>query len=388
MQNTMGGNMDIFKTLEKYESRSMHGQLPVVWSKAKNDTIWDINGKKYIDFTSGVGVACAGHNNPRVMAAIWAEDLYFSYTYPTENRAKYLEALCVYTGFDKAFLVSAGTQAAESACRLMRLYGMKTGRKVILSIKGSTHGKTALSQRLKHEDYDWTCINEGVKELKDENSITKDVCGVIIETYEGWSAKFHDKTFIQNVVEICKARDIIVCFDEIQAGFGRTGTFFGYKHYDIPEPDLICVGKGITSGVPCAGVLGRRDILDLPEPGSMTSSHSANPLACTAGLANLQEIQRILPFVSDKSKIMFDFLDSKFGKKYIVNGKGMVAGIITPTTDFATAVAVEAMNMGLLVIKTDRPSIKIMPPLTIELENLNSGLDILEECISSIERKI
>ena len=379
--------MDIFETLEKYEARSMHGQLPVVWSKAKNDIVWDINGKQYIDFTSGVGVACAGHNNPRVMAAIWSSDLYFSYTYPTEIRAKYLEELCTYTGFDKAFLVSAGTQAAESACRLMRLYGMKTGRKTILSIKGSTHGKTALSQRLKHEDYDWTCINDGIKELKDENSITKDVCGVIIETYEGWSAKFHDKTFIQNVVEICKERDIVVCFDEIQAGFGRTGTFFGYQHYDIPRPDLVCVGKGITSGVPCAGVLGRRDILDLPEPGSMTSSHSANPLACAAGLANLHEIRRILPFIKYKSDELFTFLTSKFGKKYTVNVKGMVAGIITPTTEFASAVAVEAMNQGLLVIKTDRPSIKIMPPLTIEMGNLDIGLSILEKCIVTVEEK-
>jgi 4-aminobutyrate aminotransferase-like enzyme len=148
------------------------------------------------------------------------------------------------------------------------------------------------------------------------------------------------------------------------------------------------VGKGITSGVPCAGVLGRRDILDLPEPGSMTSSHSANPLACAAGLANLHEIRRILPFIKYKSDELFNFLTSKFGKKYTVNVKGMVAGIITPTTEFASAVAVEAMNQGLLVIKTDRPSIKIMPPLTIEMGNLDIGLSILEKCITTVEEKI
>lgn len=385
MPNTMEENMDIFKTLEKYESRSMHGQLPVIWKKAKNDIIWDINGKRYIDFTSGVGVACAGHNNPRILMAIRNTDLYYTYTFPTEIRAKYLEKLCTYTGFDKAFLVSSGTQAAEAACRLMRLYGLKSGRKTILSIKGSTHGKTALSQRLKHEDYDWTCINDGIAELKDIASLTSDVCGVIIETYEGWSARFHDKEFIQDVVETCKRHNIVICFDEIQGGFGRTGKFFAYEHYDILKPDLVCVGKGITSGVPLAGVLGRRDIMDLPEPGSMTSSHSANPLACTAGLVNLYEIDKILPSVPDKSDIIFDFLNSKFQKKFVINGKGLVAGIMVPSTKFATTVCIEAMNRGLLLIKTDRPSIKIMPPLTIEIKNLKRGLEILKQSILKIE---
>lgn len=378
--------MDILKTLEKYEARSMHGQLPVIWKKAQGCFIWDINNKKYIDFTSGVGVACAGHNNPKVMKAIKKSNLYFTYTFPTEIRAKYLKKLCDTTGFDKAFLVSSGTQAVEAACRLMRLYGLKTGRKTILSTKGSTHGKTALSQRLKHEDYEWTCINEGVAELK-STALSSDVCGVIIETYEGWSAKFHDKEFICKVTEVCKERDIIICFDEIQAGFGRTGLFFGYEHYDISKPDLVCIGKGISSGVPLAGVLGRKDILDLPEPGSMTSSHSANPLACTAGLANLYEIERILPSVKRKREVLFNFLNSNWLSKYVINGKGLVAAIMTPSVEFANKVCFEAMKRGLLLIKTDRTSIKIMPPLIISEKILLKGLNILKKSIGMIENR-
>lgn len=382
--------MDILETLDKYESRSMHGQLPVVWKKARGFHVWDINNKRYIDFTSGVGVACAGHNNPKINKAIRKSNLYYTYTFPTEIRAKYLKELCETTGFDKAFLVSSGTQAAEAACRLMRLYGMgkDKNKNVICSFQGAVHGKTALSQRLKWEDYDWTCIDRGVRQLIEGDMLNAgEVCGLMIESYLGWCAKFHNKQYIQDLVSWARSNDVLVCFDEIQAGFGRTGTMFGYEHYDIPKPDLICVGKGISCGVPLAGVLGKRELLDIPEPGSMTSSHSANPLACTAGLANIYEIKRILPKVAAKSKILFDFLRSERFSKYTINGTGMVAAIMTPTVDFASKVCVEAMNRGLLLIKTDRTSIKIMPPLVITEKALLEGLGMLEESIRAVENE-
>jgi 4-aminobutyrate aminotransferase-like enzyme len=384
--------MDILKTLHKYESRSMHGQLPVVWKKAEGHHIWDINGKKYIDFTSGVGVACAGHNNPRINRAIRKAPLFYTYTFPTEIRAKYIKELCKSTGFDKAFLVSSGTQAVEAACRLMRLYGLNKSknRNLICSFKGAVHGKTALSQRLKWEDYKWTCINDGVRLLSEGEFPLKDskkICGLLIETYEGWSAKFHDKKYISELVKWAKREDIVVCFDEVQAGFGRTGKMFGFQHYNISRPDLICIGKGISCGVPMSGVLGRRDILDIPEPGSMTSSHSANPLACTAGYENLFEIRRILPTVGGKSKILFDLMKAEPFSRYTINGEGLVAAIMTPTVDLASKVCFKAMNKGLLVIKTDRDSIKIMPPLVISEKDLRIGVRILAESIVEAENE-
>jgi len=397
MPNTYSKSTSIFKILNKYEPRSMQGQLPIVWEKAKDSFVWDIDGNKYIDFTSGICVANAGHNNPRIVKAIRDAELYHSYTFPTAIKAKYLKELCNTTGFEKAFLLSAGTEATECAVKLMRLY---TGKKGIISFIGSMHGRTSLAERLKGENSSWATRDHYVYHLpfppertfveslriysEYPNILFDGFAGVIIETYQGWSARFFEKQYIQDLVKYCKEQNILVCFDEIQSGFGRTGKMFGYEHYDIPQPDLICVGKGMTSSVPMSGVLGRADILDNPAVGDMSSTHSANPLCCTAGLANLREIRRILPTLEQKEHILWDFLQRFVCFMPEVNGKGLVAAIITKDTLFAEKVCLEALNKGLLLLKTGKPSIKIAPPLTIDIDTLSQGLHILFECIQKV----
>lgn len=201
-------------------------------------------------------------------------------------------------------------------------------------------------------------------------------------TYQGWSAKFYPEKYIQNLCKWAKENNIIICFDEIQGGMGRTGKLFNYMHYGV-EPDLVCVGKGFSSSIPLSGVLGRKWILDIPEVGSMSSTHSANPLACAVGLANFKEIQRILPSVASKSKILFKGLQQIF-PKFEINGKGLLAGIITSSKEYADKVCYRAMEKGLLLIKTGRESIKIAPPLCISKENLIGGLQIIKNIIKKL----
>ena len=183
----------------------------------------------------------------------------------------------------------------------------------------------------------------------------------MIETFQGWGALFYPKGYIQELIKICKKNDIIVTFDEMQAGFSRTGKNFGFQHYGI-KPDLICCGKGMGGGVPLSGVIGRGEILDLPEVGNMSSTNSANPISCSAGLAVLEEIEkRKLTLGSDiKGKILHKELNkiSNTGL-FQVYGKGLIAALVfskkIPNVELKLKNLVqECIEDGLLLVYTSR----------------------------------
>jgi 4-aminobutyrate aminotransferase-like enzyme len=378
----------IITTLEKYEARSAHNQLPVVWDWAFGNKVGS-KDKEYIDFTSGICVTNAGHFNIRIAEAIYNQvfvnNLIYSYNFPTEIRAKFLKELCEYTGFDKAFLVSAGTEAVEVAYKIIRCYGRKKEiAHFVGSFTGAMHGKTWIAECLRGS-YE----GEGIFHFDFPNNREKfyppeiiggdKFLGIIIESYQGWSGRFYPKQYIQDLVKWAKENKILVCFDEIQSGFGRTGKLFAYQHYDV-EPDLICVGKGLTSSLPMSAVLGRKELLDYPD--DLSSTQSGNPVCCAVGLANLKEIKKII--CSNSYNKLCNYLQSfvrKEFKNYEVNGKGMVVAIITKTKEEADKIVWKAMKKGLLLIWTHRNSVKIAPPLSIDLQDLKKGLKILKGVI-------
>jgi 4-aminobutyrate aminotransferase-like enzyme len=422
------GTKEIFDALNEYESRSMHGQIPIVWDKAEDFSVWDHAGNRWIDFTSTIFVANAGHANPHIRAAlldIVEKDLLHSYTYATKIRAKYLEKLIKATPkqFEKAFLLSAGTEATECAVKLMHMDGQKKGRKrnVVVSFEGSMHGRTLAAVMMGGSPasrawvgmeysnfsrlnlpYFWELEEQGVsgeerfaqdiETLKSRGiDPTQDVCGFILESYVGWGAIFFPKDYVQAMSRFCKEHSILLTFDEIQAGFGRTGKLFAYEHYEV-EPDLICCGKGMSSSLPLSGVLGSAEVMDLPDVGSMSSTHSANPLVCAAGLANLEFIEEtnLVAQAERKGKLLHQALnrlkDRHPDRIKRVIGKGMVAAVIVvdpktgaPDADTCNAVAEIAMQKGLILVHTGRESIKMGPPLTIPDEALLEGVDVLGE---------
>ena len=215
----------------------------------------------------------------------------------------------------------------------------------------------------------------------------------MLETFQGWGAVFYPPEFVQALSEFANERDILVTFDEMQTGFGRTGKLFGYMHYGV-EPDLLCCGKGASSGFPLALVLGSAEVLDIPDIGSMSSTHSANPIVCAAGKANLEclfddgliEASRDLgiTFHEELEKIRCRFAEHLSW----VEGKGLLAALIfkdqngNPLASLCDAVAELCMQSGLLVVHTGRESIKLAPPLTISEEALLEGLSVLEQSIA------
>jgi 4-aminobutyrate aminotransferase-like enzyme len=425
------GTQDILTNLEKYESRSMHGQLPIVWDRAEDFSVFDIAGNRWIDFTSTIFVANVGHSNPHVsqaMKAVLDRPLYSCYAYANPIRAQYLEKLIAFAGypFEKAFLLSAGTEATEAALKLMRMQGQKLRkrRRGIICIEGNWHGRTLgaqmMSSNLAQRDwigyqdvdihhipfpYPWVLngrdpvvfLEEGLQQLSAKGvDLAQNVCGFMLETFQGWGAVFYPKEFVQAIERLCHQHQILLTFDEMQAGFGRTGKAFGYQHYDV-TPDLICCGKGMGGGVPLSAVIGRAEIMDLPDVGNMSSTHSANPLVCAAGLAVIEEIEsrNLIAETSRKGEILFKGLrelQQRFPDRISqLLGNGLIAAVVfrSPATGeedgpFTSRVAERCMQKGLLVVHTGRESIKLGPPLTIPDAALLEAIDVLGQAIAEI----
>jgi 4-aminobutyrate aminotransferase-like enzyme len=389
-------DIKLLDDINKYEANSMQGQIPIIWDKAEDFIVYDRHGNQFLDFTSGICVANCGHGNVDIMNDIRRKinrPLAHSYTFGTEIRYKFLKELvntCYPKG--KAFLVSAGTEATEVACKLMRMYGQgkNSNNRIIVSFNGSMHGRTMLAEQLKGINkenlwaysFDKSVIHlDGInKDTSYKNWNTKEICGIIIESYQGWSAKFYDKKYIQDLVIWARSNDILVCFDEIQGGFGRTGKMWAWEHYEIEQPDLICFGKGVSSSVPLSGVIGNQGIIDIPDYGAMSSTHSANPVSCAAGLANLQYLKKhnLIENSRKLGKIMIEFL-SNLGLK--VQGNGLLCAIITENEKEADKIVMECFKKGLLLIRTHRTSVKLAPPLTINLDGLKEGLNIIKEVV-------
>lgn len=425
------GTREILERLDRTESRSMHGQLPLIWERAEDSSVYDIADNQWIDFTSTIFVANVGHSNPRVTAAMKAtldKPLFSCYAYGNEVRAKYLEKLIAFAGppFEKAFLLSAGTEATEAGIKLIRMHGQKVGkrRRGIICFEGNWHGRTLgaqmLSSNLAQRDwigyqdqdihhlpfpYPWALqgqsseafLEAGLQRLVASGiDLSIDIAGFMLETFQGWGAVFYPNEFVQAIERFCRKHDLVLAFDEMQAGFGRTGRKFGFEHYGV-TPDLICCGKGMGGGVPLSGVIGRAAIMDLPDIGNMSSTHSANPLCCAAGLAVIDELnERGLVAEADrKGGLLFGGLEDlrmRFPERvsgYL--GKGLIASILfkspqtgLPDGAFTSKVAELCMRKGLLVVHTGRESIKMGPPLTISDNALMEGIAVLSEAIAEV----
>jgi len=419
-------SVPMLEKMYELEAQAMHGQLPMIWDKADDFQIYDQWGNIWLDFTSTIFVANAGHGNKRIVKAlkeVLDKPLLHTYTYASSERIDYLEYLIKNTPkqFEKAFLLSAGTEATEAALKLMRLNGKKQGKREggVICFNGAFHGRTMGAQMMTgskparewigYQDpnihhlnfpYPWEIDNpeeffniEIELLLKDRGlDADRDLCGFMLETFQGWGAVFYPKDFVQALMKFAKKHNMLVAFDEMQAGFGRTGKLFGYEHYEV-EPDILCCGKGASSGLPLAIVLGSKEVMDLPDIGSMSSTHSANPLVCVAGHQNLKVM--LESGLINNSKNLGNIFHQRLNKikdrypshlKYIF-GRGLLAALIfidengNPLSGLCDKISEKAFQKGLLVVHTGRESIKLAPPLSMTKEALLEGLDVLEACI-------
>ena len=420
-------SVDIVKRLQASEPVAMQGQPPVVWDRAEGFQVYDAWGNCWVDWSSGVLITNAGHCHPRVKAAIEAQveqRLLTTYCFANEPRLRLVEKLIevLPDPLEKIFLLTTGSETVECAIKLCRTHGVKVGgptKNVIVSYHNAFHGRTLGSQQaggipsLK----DWIVnLDPGFAQipfpdgyrcpdtsfeffercLSEAGVEPEQVAGVVLETYQGGDAAFAPVEYMQQLRAWCDNHKALLVCDEVQAGFGRTGTMWGFEHYGI-VPDLTTFGKGISSSLPIAAVAGRADIMDLHPAGSMTSTHSGNPVCCAAALASLEAIldEDMVGNAARVGQQLHSNLQdcaAEYEEIGAVMGKGMVAGVMMidpssgePDGALAFDIVLRSVEKGLLMFSPVGKmggTVKIAPPLTLTPEACDDSLSAFREALA------
>ncbi len=422
-------SLPMLEEMRKYEPQSMSGQPPVVWKKGENFIVHDYWGNRWIDWSCGVLITNAGHGRKEIIDAIVQQaqsGLLTNYLFPHALRGKLARMLVERApkNLDKVFVMSTGSETLECAIKLCRTRGQKISpsKKVVVSFVNAFHGRTLGAQMIGGIPALKTWIGnldpamvqvpfpEGFRckdvsfdlfrrSLEKDGVKPQDVCGVILETYQGGNSSFADVNYIRELRAWCDEHDVLLVFDEVQAGFGRTGKYFGFEHYGV-RADIICCGKGISGSLPLSAIFANHEVLDLYPPGSMTSTHSANPVCCAATIANLEVLDR--EKAVENAARLGEILHRKLGEIWkefprnigVVHGKGLVAalhmvkpGSEAPDADTAFKIVEACYERGLLMfapVGFGGASVKISPPLTITQEALEESIQVLREAIHAV----
>jgi 4-aminobutyrate aminotransferase / (S)-3-amino-2-methylpropionate transaminase / 5-aminovalerate transaminase len=388
-----------------HESKNVRSQLPMVWDKALDFTVQDADGNKWIDLTSGIFVTNAGHSNPYVKDAIKRQidkDLTFSFLYPTEIRRDLTKKILDVSPphFEKVVLLSTGSEATDMAYKLIKFWSTKNKRKYIICFEGSYHGRVLSGDLISggpNNSY-WSGVKDDdlvfLKFPYDPDSKfdpsllppSDEIAAFMLETYQGWSCQFYPEDYIKDLYSFAKSNGCLVCFDEIQAGLYRMGSLYGYMQYGDFEPDIVCLGKAISSPLPLSVVLSTKELIDGAQ--KIGGTHAGNPVCCAAALANIE-------FLTDKGfqrgmvqkiELFEKRLKSleKFEQVDYINACGMVGAILFKDKQRATDTVMELVRRGVMPVNTWHASIKIGPPLTISLEALNEAFDVIEETLRGV----
>lgn len=422
-------SVPILEKLRAIEPRSMAGQPPVIWDRAQGMYVMDRWGNQWLDWSSGVLVTNAGHSHPKIIEAIRKQTdhhMIHNFCFPSEVRYKYVQALAAVCPphCRKIFLLTTGAEAAECAIKLSRTHGQSVGgkRKIgIVTFTHAFHGRTLGAQMaggipgLKEwiVNLDPAMINvpfpDGFRQkdtsfqvfldaLAARTMTGEDIAGVMLETYQGGSAALAPPEYIRQLRQWCTERQVVLIFDEVQAGFGRTGRMWGFEHYGV-EPDLFCCGKGISSSLPISAVVGRQELMDQFPPGSMSSTHSGSPLCVEAARANLQVIlEEKLVENSARLGVILDAELKRLVKKFggpigAGDARGLVGtlqivqpvpGSTEPNQPMAQSIVMRCVQKGLLMfapVGVGGATVKICPPLITTEEALREGIAVLEQSV-------
>jgi 4-aminobutyrate aminotransferase/diaminobutyrate-pyruvate transaminase/4-aminobutyrate aminotransferase/(S)-3-amino-2-methylpropionate transaminase len=403
-------SIPILEKLAAYEPLAMRGQPPVVWRRAEGFQVWDAWGNCWVDWSSGVLITNAGHGRQQVIDAITEQarsHLLTNYCFPSEIRARLVELLAslLPEPLKKVFLLTTGSETVECAIKLARAWGVRQGgrsKHVIVSYQKAFHGRTLGAQQaggipelkewivnldpgfvqVPFPDGFWTedTSFEGFERaLYDSGVEPQNVAAVLLETYQGGTAAFAPVEYMQALRQWCTGHKALLICDEVQAAFGRTGTLWGFEHYGI-VPDIACFGKGISSSLPISAVAGRPEVMDQFAPGTMTSTHTGNPVCCAAALASIETVLRE-GLVENSRRVgallhkKLNELASRIPQVGAVLGKGLVAGVICvrpatgePDGDLAWEVVRRSMEKGVLMFSPvgyRGSTIKVAPPLVL-----------------------
>jgi 4-aminobutyrate aminotransferase len=416
---------------KQYEPNCMSDQVPLVWRRGKNAAIEDVDGNRFIDFTSGVLVTNVGHCHPQYVAEMkqQAEELYNCYDFVTEHRARLAKKLVEMTApnLDKCFIVTTGSEATEGAVKMARrasegyeivafhgaFHGRTYGAMALGGLAGPKRGFGPFMDGVIHAPFCYcyrcpightypecnlACIDHLDWVVSKESS--GKLCALITEPYQGGAGSIIPPPgYMERLQQWIDGKGIFFILDEVQSSFGRTGKMFAYEHYDI-RPNLVCLGKGLGSGIPCSAIVGESRIMDVLGPGELSSTNGGNPVSSRAALAAIEIIEKQnlcerserlgaqmlqrLQRVCEQVEILGD-----------VRGQGLVLGLEivedkrskAPAPALTKRIVRGCYEKGLALIAPIGMYgnvIRIAPPLTIEEDLADLGTEILERVLREV----
>lgn len=397
-------NKNIIKLTEKHVAGT-YGRYPIALVKGKGSKVWDKSGKQYIDFVSGLAVDNLGHCHPSVVSAIkkQAEKLiHVSNLYHIEPQSQLAEKLTSLSFADKLFFCNSGTEANESAIKLARRYFFDQGQSVrneIITMHNSFHGRTmgslsATAQTKFHTGFKPLLPGFKYVPFNDlpaaRKAITKKTCAILVEPVQGeGGVNIPDPDYLKGLKKLCQEHGILLIFDEVQTGFGRTGKLFAYEVYKT-KPDIMTLAKALGGGAAIGALAGTNRVMKSFVPGTHAATFGGNPLACAAALASLKVItgKKFLEKANATGTYFLQRL-KKTSQDYPVvkdvRGKGMFLALELkkPGGD----IVIDCMKKGFLINCIQQNVLRFLPPLNISRKDIDSLIPVLSDNLGKLSAK-
>lgn len=419
----------------KVISPSYPRDYPFVMDHGKGVEVWDVDNNRFLDFAAGIAVLVTGHSHPEVVSAIQEQAekfIHISSDFYHQKWVEFGEKLNAVAPFEEkavSFMTNSGTESVEAAIKLARYH---TGRTQFIGFLGAFHGRTLGSLTFtaskpryhqgfypmmsgvthvpfpdpyrkvlkseSNEGYGETVVRYIREQILGKVLPAQDVAGVLVETVQGEGGYiFPDDGFFPALRGLCDQFGILLIVDEVQSGMGRTGKLWAIEHYGV-EPDIVCIGKGIASGVPLGAILARESLMTWPK-GSHGNTFGGNPLACAAALVTIELIQQgYMENAARVGEFTLDALEEmqvRHPSLGDVRGKGLMIGVEfvkdkvskEPDPDLRDKIIHNAYQQGLLTLGCGKSAIRIAPPLNISQQEMEEGLEMFEEAITRAERE-
>jgi len=380
---------------------NIYQRFPVTIERGLGAYVWDVDGKEYLDCMGGYGVALVGHCNPRVVRALKTQlekiitvhgSLY------NKTREEFLKNLIKIApkNLSQVYLNNSGTEAVEAAIKFARKF---TGKKGMIAMNGSYHGKSfgSLSVTFNpkyRKSFEPLVESVSFSPFGDIDSlrstINSDTALVILEPIQGESGiHVAPDGFLQGVRKLCNEKGVVLIFDEIQSGLGRTGKMWASQHWET-IPDIMCLAKGIAGGVPMGATLVRPDILASINKGEQSSTFGGNPLSCAAGTATIQALTEdgLVESATKMGKIFLEGLERLKEKHRIIReirGKGLMIGVEMKFD--VKDILFDGIANNLLLLYSGKNILRLLPPLVISESDINKALETLDVILSKEEQR-
>ncbi len=371
----------------------------LVLAKGRGACVWDVNGRKYLDFIAGISVTNIGHCHPRLVKAIKSQAarlMHVSNLYYNENQPRLARELSEKSLGGKCFFCNSGAEANEALIKLARLWGHDRGKYEVITMRNSFHGRTlatltATGQDKVQKGFEPLPVGFSYAEFNNLDScraaVTDKTVAILVEAVQGeGGVRPADPAFMQGLRALCDEKGLLLLCDEVQCGMGRTGNWFGYQRYGI-EPDAFSLAKGLGGGFPIGAVVASPKLSDVFRPGHHASTFGGTPLACAAALAVMETIEEdgLLVNATRMGDLFMERLKksaSKHGFIREVRGVGLMIGLVLdrPAKDLELALRVK----GLLALATAENVLRLLPPLNIKSSQIKKAVRLIDKTCAEL----